>query len=164
MKSAIAFGSIFLLTVGLSAQTKAPMTNAERLASLQLSKMCSDEGKRFVAGIPKIKQDEITSSSTHYNRARNQCMVEVSKYIANTDKDGNRFTISSQEIYNSIDDVVLASFVTMTTKSDTTVMSCQLESAAGELLSCASDNRLVETARSLYEQRRNKLIDRKSVV
>ena len=126
-------------------------SDSDRLAGLKLSQTCADAGAKYSA---KWEQNAIgwtvTQQSTHYNRAMNRCFVYMR---AGTGRLHHMF------VFDPIEQVNFADYMTETTPNDTTVQTCFTTDDKRNQVPCVSDNRLVNVALSVFQLYRDRLMN-----
>jgi hypothetical protein len=148
--------NIVLYATLAHAPTNVLTSNAERLAALQLSKMCADEGNQYATRATPDDKTALFTPSTHYNRVMSRCLVELitTKVDAVT---GVRMLTTN--IYDAIEDVPLAAYFTITANGNTTVESWYTTNADNNQVPCVSDKRHVSIALTVFQPYRNRLMN-----
>jgi hypothetical protein len=137
-------------------QTKSGMSDSERVAALQLSKMCADEGQKYAALSAPKEKPALYTVQTHYNHVLSRCLVEITESNVETSTGVQTLSIG---VYDPIEYVRFAHFATLTKGADTVVLMCETRDAAGNLIPCVSDLHLVEIATSIFLPYRSRLMN-----
>jgi hypothetical protein len=149
MKAVLAFAVAFLLGTGLLAQTKAPLTDAQRVEALKLSQMCAESGAKLLAKLDKDRDSATTYAQpqTHYNRALGRCLMFQTGFRVQSA--GVSFHMKT--VYDAVEGHELADYMDVTAKGDTTVSWCYTTNLKGERIGCVSDNHLVNIAEAAFD-------------
>jgi len=136
-----------------SANQLKPMTDAERLAALQLSERCAEAGKRYARD--ETQHAQLTVLGSHYNRTLNRCLVEVqtSVLLPHSRSDAT-------SILDPIEHVDFALYATTSDIKDTTVDRCIIHDASGTEIDCGKDKHLVNVAWGDYQRYRENLMNK----
>jgi len=137
---------VLILSVGLSAQTKTPTTDSQRVEALKLSQMCADSGAKFWAQFEKDPDTAYGQNPTHYNRTLGRCLFFMSSF-----RMGKDYGVSRKTVWDAIEGTMLADFMNIISTKDNTVPLCYTMNLKGEYVQCVSDERQVKVAESVFD-------------